>query len=113
MADLGDLLLDVEPGAKRAATHTQWVSENRKPYDNRLREARDLIMHLADSYDKAQSALLHYASALETARSHHSDGKAAEQTWPASYPRARGLDTGKAETDPPSSSTSASPRSGA
>ncbi|MFJ4569917.1 hypothetical protein ACIP4W_00485 [Streptomyces sp. NPDC088846] len=77
---LRDLLLDVEPGAKRAATHTQWVSENRKPYDNRLREARDLITHLADGYDKAQSTLLHYASALETAKSHYSDGKAAEQT---------------------------------
>ncbi|WP_327436596.1 MULTISPECIES: hypothetical protein [unclassified Streptomyces] len=77
---LRDLLLDVEPGAKRAATHTQWVSANRKPYDNRLREARDLITHLADGYDKAQSALLHYAAALETARSHYSDGKAAEQT---------------------------------
>jgi hypothetical protein len=77
---LRDLLLDVEPGAKRAATRTQWVSENRKPYDNRLREARDLITHLADGYDKAQSALLHYASALETAKSHYSDGKAAEQT---------------------------------
>ncbi|MER6721437.1 hypothetical protein [Streptomyces halstedii] len=77
---LRDLLLDIEPGAKRAATHTQWVSENRKPYDNRLREARDLITHLADGYDKAQSALLHYASALETAKSHYSDGKAAEQT---------------------------------
>ncbi|MGA5411995.1 hypothetical protein ACPCSC_32660 [Streptomyces lavendulocolor] len=77
---LRDLLLAVEPGAKRAATHTQWVSQNRKPYDNRLREARDLITHLADGYDKAQSALLHYASALVTARSHYSDGKAAEQT---------------------------------
>lgn len=77
---LRDLLLDVEPGAKRAATRTQWVSENRKPYDNRLREARDLITHLANGYDKAQSALLHYASALETAKSHYSDGKAAEQT---------------------------------
>ncbi|MFE4692074.1 hypothetical protein ACFRH6_18720 [Streptomyces sp. NPDC056749] len=77
---LRDLLLDVEPGARRAATHTQWVSENRKPYDNRLREARDLITHLADGYDKAQSALLHYAAALETARSHYSDGKSAEQT---------------------------------
>jgi soluble lytic murein transglycosylase-like protein len=77
---LRDLLLAVEPGAKRAATHTQWVSQNRKPYDNRLREARDLITHLADGYDKAQSALLHYASALVAARSHYSDGKAAEQT---------------------------------
>ncbi|GGW49876.1 MULTISPECIES: hypothetical protein [Streptomyces] len=77
---LRDLLLDVEPGAERAATHTRWVSQNRKPYDNRLREARDLITHLADGYDKAQSALLHYASALATAKSHYSDGKAAEQT---------------------------------
>ncbi|MGP3737546.1 hypothetical protein ACTWJ9_30975 (plasmid) [Streptomyces sp. GDS52] len=77
---LRDLLLDIEPGAKRAATHTQWVSENRKPYDNRLREARDLITHLADGYDKAQTALLHYASALQTAKSHYSDGKSAEQT---------------------------------
>ncbi|MGA5421024.1 hypothetical protein [Streptomyces lavendulocolor] len=77
---LRDLLLAVEPGAKRAATHTQWVSQNRKPYDHRLREARDLITHLADGYDKAQSALLHYASALVAARSHYSDGKAAEQT---------------------------------
>ncbi|MER6472807.1 hypothetical protein [Streptomyces collinus] len=77
---LRDLLLDVEPGAQRAATHTQWVSANREPYDNRLREARELIKHLADGYDKAQSALLHYASALETAKSHYSQGKAAERT---------------------------------
>ncbi|WP_317444725.1 hypothetical protein [Streptomyces collinus] len=77
---LRDLLLDVEPGAQRAATQTQWVSANREPYDNRLREARELIKHLADGYDKAQSALLHYASALETAKSHYSQGKAAEQT---------------------------------
>lgn len=77
---LRDLLLEVEPGAKRAATHTHWVSENRKPYDNRLREARDLITHLADGYDKAQSALLHYVSALQTAKFHYSDGKSAEQT---------------------------------
>ncbi|MFE9664426.1 hypothetical protein [Streptomyces sp. NPDC005955] len=76
---LRDLLLDVEPGAKRAATHTQWVSENRTPYDNRLREARDLITHLAEGYDKAQSALLHYAAALETAKSHYTDGRSAEQ----------------------------------
>jgi hypothetical protein len=55
---LRDLMLDVEPGAKRAATHTQWVSENRRPYDNRM----------------------HYTSALETAKSHYADGKAAEQT---------------------------------
>ncbi|MFG2597997.1 hypothetical protein [Streptomyces sp. NPDC048462] len=77
---LRELLLDVEPGAKRAATQTQWVSENREPYDNRLREVRDLITHLADGYDKAQSALLHYATALETAKSHYGDGKSAEQT---------------------------------
>ncbi|MET9104502.1 hypothetical protein [Streptomyces antibioticus] len=77
---LRDLLLDVEPGARRTATHTRWVSENRKPYDSRLREARDLITRLADGYDKAQSALLHYASALETAKSPYSDGTSAEQT---------------------------------
>lgn len=30
----------------------------------------ELITHLADGYDEAQSALLRHASALETAKSH-------------------------------------------
>ncbi|NUL03146.1 hypothetical protein HRW07_07810 [Streptomyces lunaelactis] len=77
---LRDLLLEVKPGVQRAATHTHWISEGRKPYDKRLREARDLVTHLADGYDKAQSALMHYASALRTAKSHYSNGKADEQT---------------------------------
>jgi soluble lytic murein transglycosylase-like protein len=77
---LRDLLLDIEPAANRVATQTQWVSENRKSYDSRLREARDLVTHLADGYDKAQSGLMHYAAALRTAKSHYSDGKRAEQT---------------------------------
>ncbi|MFJ9814238.1 hypothetical protein ACIRU3_03010 [Streptomyces sp. NPDC101151] len=94
---LRDLLLDVEPGAQRAATNTQWVSENRKPYDHRLREARDLIKHLADGYDKAQSALLHYASALETAKSHYSDGKAAEQTLAGLISQVADAETRKAQ----------------
>lgn len=77
---LRDLLLEVKPGVERAATHTHWVSEGRKPYDKRLKEARALVTHLADGYDKAQSALMHYASALRTAKTHYSHGKADERT---------------------------------
>ncbi|WP_199547262.1 hypothetical protein [Streptomyces sp. N35] len=77
---LRDLLLSIEPSASKAAKKTDWVSENRKPYDDRLREANELVTHLSDGYDKAQSALLHYARALEIAKSHYSDGLRAEST---------------------------------
>ncbi|MEU6482558.1 hypothetical protein [Streptomyces sp. NPDC046887] len=77
---LRDLLLEVKPGLRRAAEDRDWIGEGRKRYDNRMREARDLVSHLADGYDKAQSALMHYASALRVAKAHYVNGKADEET---------------------------------
>ncbi|WP_246097905.1 hypothetical protein [Streptomyces botrytidirepellens] len=56
------------------------MSKSREPYDDRLRQARDMIAHLAEGYDAARKALLHYSAALDTAKAHYANGKAAEQT---------------------------------
>ncbi|WP_455362426.1 hypothetical protein [Streptomyces sp. SYSU K21746] len=76
---LRDLLVEVEGPARRAETRTEWQSEGSKSYEARVAEARALVVHLAEGYNKAASALRSYAYALRTAKSHFSDGKASEQ----------------------------------
>ncbi|MFE7774061.1 hypothetical protein ACFU5O_09190 [Streptomyces sp. NPDC057445] len=76
---LRDLLVEIEEPARRAETRTEWHSEGSKSYEARVAEARALVVHLAEGYNKAASALRSYALALATAKSHFSDGKESEQ----------------------------------
>ncbi|MEV1020151.1 hypothetical protein [Streptomyces sp. NPDC050264] len=74
-----DLLTSTDPAAERAEKHTQWKSEGSTHYEGRLRESRKLLTLLADGYEKAATALRDYATALEAAKSHYSNGKSNEQ----------------------------------
>ncbi|MFF0213718.1 hypothetical protein [Streptomyces vinaceus] len=76
---LRDLLVQVEEPARRAETGTQWQSDGSHTYTDRLSEARQLVLHMAEGYDKAASALHAYAAALTTAKSHYGNGKRAER----------------------------------
>ncbi|MET9804240.1 hypothetical protein [Streptomyces sp. NPDC006368] len=74
-----DLLVEVGEPARRAATRTEWHSDGSDSYTGRLTEARALVDHLTEGYDKAASALRTYAYALRTAKSYFSQGKEWEQ----------------------------------
>lgn len=76
---LRDLLVQAETPARRAETGTEWHSENSHTYTSRLSEARQLVQHIAEGYDKAASALNAYAAALTTAKSHYANGKGSER----------------------------------
>ncbi|WP_251055893.1 hypothetical protein [Streptomyces sp. ISL-94] len=80
---LRDLLVQVEEPARRAETRTEWHSANSHTYTSRLKEARQLITHIAEGYDKAASALNAYALALTTAKTHYRDGKRSERALAA------------------------------
>ncbi|MFJ4779889.1 hypothetical protein [Streptomyces sp. NPDC088762] len=80
---LRDLLVQVEEPARRAETRTQWQSDGSHTYTSRLAEARRLVTHIAEGYDKAASALHAYASALTTAKTHYGNGKRAERALAA------------------------------
>ncbi|MFD5507481.1 hypothetical protein ACFWIB_06860 [Streptomyces sp. NPDC127051] len=76
---LRDLLVQVTEPARRAETRTEWHSDGSHTYTSRLAEARQLVEHIAEGYDKAASALHAYAAALTTAKSHYSNGKRSER----------------------------------
>jgi soluble lytic murein transglycosylase-like protein/uncharacterized protein YukE len=76
---LRELLVEVESPAKRAANRDDWKSAGSQNYKTRLKQARELLVHLADGYDQANRALRHYATALESAKGHCSTGKRSEQ----------------------------------
>ncbi|MFD6972908.1 hypothetical protein [Streptomyces sp. NPDC059949] len=76
---LRDLLVQVGGPARRAETGTQWQSDGSHTYTGRLAEARQLVAHMAEGYDKAASALNAYALALTTAKSHYDNGKRSER----------------------------------
>ncbi|MFE2551531.1 hypothetical protein ACFXGI_23715 [Streptomyces sp. NPDC059355] len=80
---LRDLLVQVEEPARRAETGTQWQSDGSHTYTDRLSEARQLVLHMAEGYDKAASALHAYAAALTTAKSHYGNGKRSERALAA------------------------------
>ncbi len=80
---LRDLLVQAEEPARRAETRTQWQSDGSHTYTSRLAEARRLVTHMAEGYDKAASALHAYALALGTAKSHYGDGKRSERALAA------------------------------
>ncbi|MFF4005811.1 hypothetical protein [Streptomyces sp. NPDC001717] len=80
---LRDLLVQVEEPARRAETGTEWESDGSKTYTSRLTDARELVTHMAEGYNKAASALHAYAAALTTAKTHLSNGKRAEQALAA------------------------------
>ncbi|MCX4822640.1 hypothetical protein OG883_22620 [Streptomyces sp. NBC_01142] len=75
-----DMLVEVEQPAKRAETRTEWHSEGSKHYEARVGEAHDLLVNLAEGYNKASSALRSYSYALVTAKRHYSDGKTSERS---------------------------------
>ncbi|NBM16599.1 hypothetical protein [Streptomyces sp. GC420] len=74
-----DMLVEVDDPAGRAEKKTHWHSEGSRRYEARVAEARKLLTGLAEGYGKAASALRAYALALETAKSHYSNGKANER----------------------------------
>lgn len=76
---LRDLLVQVEEPARRAETGTQWHSDGSHAFTSRLSEARQLVQHITEGYDKAASALHAYAAALTTAKSHYANGKGSER----------------------------------
>jgi hypothetical protein len=78
-----DMLTEVDSPAERAEKKTHWYSEGSKHYEARVAEARKLLAGLAEGYGKAAGALNAYASALETAKSHYSNGKADERALAA------------------------------
>ncbi|MGR4884615.1 hypothetical protein ACIPUC_35120 [Streptomyces sp. LARHCF249] len=80
---LRDLLVQVEEPARRAETRTQWQSDGSHTYTSRLKEARQLVAHMAEGYDKAASALHAYALALATAKTHYGNGKRSERALAA------------------------------
>ncbi|MFF8275359.1 hypothetical protein ACF05T_04450 [Streptomyces lateritius] len=80
---LHDMLIEVDTPAERAEKRTHWYSEGSQHYVSRLVEARKLMQHTAEGYGRAASALRSYAWALETAKSHYSDGKANERSLAA------------------------------
>ncbi|MFB7468102.1 hypothetical protein ACFCZ1_32215 [Streptomyces sp. NPDC056224] len=80
---LRDLLVQVEEPARRAETGTQWESDGSHTYTRRLGEARQLVTHMAEGYDRAASALNAYAAALTTAKSHYGNGKRSERALAA------------------------------
>ncbi|MER6315517.1 hypothetical protein ABT237_17315 [Streptomyces sp. NPDC001581] len=76
---LRELLVQVEEPALRAERHTQWHSEGSETYRSRLTDARELVTHMAEAFDKAASALHAYALALATAKSHYGNGTRSER----------------------------------
>ncbi|MCX4804984.1 hypothetical protein OG594_25815 [Streptomyces sp. NBC_01214] len=76
---LRNLLVQVEEPARRAETGTEWHSDGSHAFTSRLSEARQLVQHIAEGYDKAASALHAYAAALTTAKSHYANGKGSER----------------------------------
>ncbi|MEV7239219.1 hypothetical protein AB0N06_36660, partial [Streptomyces sp. NPDC051020] len=74
-----DMLVEVDEPAERAEKRTHWHSEGSQHYEARVAEARKLLTDIAEGYGKASSTLRTYAYALETAKSHYSNGKANEQ----------------------------------
>ncbi|MCL7381306.1 hypothetical protein [Streptomyces sp. 35G-GA-8] len=74
-----DMLVEVDEPAERAEKRTHWHSEGSRHYEARVAEARKLLTNMAEGYGKAGSTLRSYAYALETAKSHYSNGKANEQ----------------------------------
>ncbi|MGW7437367.1 hypothetical protein [Streptomyces sp. NPDC054849] len=80
---LRDLLVQVGEPARRAETGTQWQSDGSHTYTGRLAEARQLVTHMAEGYDKAASALNAYALALATAKTHYDNGKRSERALAA------------------------------
>ncbi|WP_420079955.1 hypothetical protein ACN6AT_16235 [Streptomyces sp. JL4002] len=80
---LRDLLVEVAEPARRAETRTQWQSEGSRTYTGRLAEARQLVTHLAEGFDRAAAALYAYAMALTTARSHYDNGRRSERALAA------------------------------
>ncbi|MFJ6656107.1 hypothetical protein ACIQNG_07055 [Streptomyces sp. NPDC091377] len=76
---LHDLLVAVDPSAERAEKHTRWKSEGSRPYEERLAESRKLLAGLADGYEKAAGALRAYSYALQTAKTHYTNGTVSEQ----------------------------------
>ncbi|MCZ2526988.1 hypothetical protein [Streptomyces sp. HB2AG] len=69
-----DLLESVVPSVKKAKDDTEWVSPSRAHYDARLRDVDGLVTGLSDGFEKAWKALLRYADAVETAKSHFDNG---------------------------------------
>ena len=57
----------------------EWVGTARDRYEQRLKDAVDIIEALRDAYDKAGRATGDYAAAQQVARRHVADGAAAEQ----------------------------------
>ncbi|QHY97014.1 hypothetical protein SSPS47_18070 [Streptomyces sp. S4.7] len=74
-----DMLVELDEPAERAEKKTHWHSEGSKRYEARVAEARKLLTDISAGYGKATSALRNYAYALETAKSHYSNGKANER----------------------------------
>ncbi|MFD6534677.1 hypothetical protein [Streptomyces sp. NPDC060184] len=74
-----DVLVETDEPAERAERHTHWHSEGSLHYEARLSEARKLMRNIAEGYAKASGSLRAYAWALESAKSHYSNGKANEQ----------------------------------
>ncbi|MFD9410829.1 hypothetical protein ACFWBN_27930 [Streptomyces sp. NPDC059989] len=79
---LRDLLVQVGEPARQAQS-AKWESDGSHTYTSRLTEARQLVTHMAEGYDKAASALFAYASALTTAKTHYRDGKRSERALAA------------------------------
>ncbi|MFE6838415.1 hypothetical protein ACFVFI_26700 [Streptomyces sp. NPDC057705] len=79
---LRDLLVEVEEPARRAE-RTKWESDGSTTYFTRLTDARELVTHMAQGFDKAASALHAYALALETAKSHYRNGARSERALAA------------------------------
>ncbi|MGW6980395.1 hypothetical protein ACWGE1_13240 [Streptomyces sp. NPDC054932] len=80
---LRELLVQVEEPALRAEKHTEWDSEGSATYKARLADARALVTHMAEGFDKAASALHAYAQALTTAKSHYGNGTRSERALAA------------------------------
>jgi uncharacterized protein YukE len=76
---LRDLLTEAEVPARRAQMRTGWTSDGSAHYEARVKEARALVVHLADGYDTASRALRRYGDALETAKRYYAHGKTAEK----------------------------------
>ncbi|MCZ2524847.1 hypothetical protein [Streptomyces sp. HB2AG] len=73
-----ELLESVEPAVKKARG-TQWESEAREGFDQRLTQVAGLVTHLAEGFQLARNALLRYADAVELAQSQLKDGITAEE----------------------------------
>lgn len=75
-----DLLASAEPSATKAATATIWESPHRVMYDARLSDARQMVIGLAEGFDRARTALMRYADAVVVSRQHLENGLRSETT---------------------------------